>query len=395
MTTVRSKLTLAVAVLMVVVDAHFVNPRSPKFDSSSGIVGDTAGCGKTRAVGRTTRYVSVDDPLAGLIQRKYNIYIPKNYDPAIPTPIVYDFHGYYGTAENQEEQSGFQRVAEKYYFIVVWPQGMDDTVLPFQQASSWNAHGVTASPGPLGPTCNWTDAPSNYYPCHKSCRTTRGCRSLVTAAGCDCGTCANDETYVTKMMDDMEKTYCIGTSRVYATGFSMGAMMVYTLAATQGIGERFAAVAPTAGSNLLGFNYPPVKPMPVLDIHGSKDDIIPSNISNGHGEGADGSALSQDGYYYHTTSQVMKVWADTNGCGGTPAQYFTKFDGVTDLYCWSEFGRCPGSLRVIRCTHSNDHTWPFPDTIAGREQYAQLVWEFFAQAIPSPTNHDANVTALL
>jgi len=181
-------------------------------------------------------------------------------------------------------------------------------------------------------------------------------------------------------MDDMEKTFCVSTPRVYATGMSMGAMMVYTLAATQGIGQRFQAIAPTAGSNLVGFNDPPVKPMPVMDIHGTKDDVIPSNVSNGYGQGPEGSAISEDGYYYKTTTDVLKLYADANACKGNANQYVTEYDGDTDLYCWNQYGQCPGSLQVVRCSHSLGHTWPFVDSTEGREQYAKLVWAFFAQS---------------
>lgn len=338
------------------------------------------GCGKAFPVGVSSQFVSIDDPLAGLISRRYRIFVPRNYDPFQPVPLVVDFHGYYNTAEDQEEATGFKRIADERDFIVVWPQGLDDTVIPLQDAYSWNAGGVTSSPGRFGPVCNWTAATGNYYPCHKSCRSIHGCRGLVGAQGCDCGTCANDMDYTARVLDKVEETLCIDQRRIHASGMSMGSMMVYTVASTPGLGERFASIAPVAGSMLLGFLNPPVKPMAVLDIHGTTDDVIPSNISNGHGEGAEGTALSEDGYYYHTTTQVLQAYSTANQCSGEPVHYRTPYDGASGLYCWAQYGgSCKTGQHVIRCSWEGGHTWPFEETFQGKEHFARLVWDFFVQ----------------
>jgi hypothetical protein len=49
----------------------------------------------------------------------------------------------------------------------------------------------------------------------------------------------------------------------------------YSLAQSR-LASKFAAIAPVSGSPLLGFGTTPAVPMPILELHGSKDDIIPA-----------------------------------------------------------------------------------------------------------------------
>jgi len=50
--------------------------------------------------------------------------------------------------------------------------------------------------------------------------------------------------------------------------------------------------------------------MPLMDIHGTRDDIIPQNISNGYQPGGPmASTVSADGYYYTPTLNVTEVSA--------------------------------------------------------------------------------------
>eukprot|EP00039_Didymoeca_costata_P019040 m.335996 g.335996 ORF g.335996 m.335996 type:complete len:387 (-) comp17730_c0_seq1:1385-2545(-) len=334
--------------------------------------------------GRTEEImIEVNDSAAGLINRTFRVYTPINYDQFQPFPLVVDFHGYYDNSSVQEEQTGWKLIADKYNIVVVWPNGLDDTIGKLfgtdLQAFSWNAAGTTASPGPLGITCNWTKSPSNHYPCHATCMQVRGCRNLFDAGGCDSTTCSNDELYTELFLNWMEDAYCLDLDRVHVTGMSNGAMMTYDLVtASAKIAPRIASIVPFSGSLLVGFNNPPLRRMAVMDVHGIEDDVIPANVSNGHGKGPHDSILSEDGFYYTSTADVMKAWATKNGCSGAKEHYPTEFDGDTDLYCWSPYGACP-EAPVIQCTHSLGHTWPFINTTIGRSHAALLAWNFFAK----------------
>ena len=162
----------------------------------------------------------------GTVDRSYELHVPTRYDEFAGTPVLLDFHGYYGSGENQREESGIVGIADEFNFVVVWPDGLDDTVVPGFDAFSWNAVGTVASPGPDGDTCKWAArGVNNGYPCHASCRPSRGCRNDRNAEGCDCSTCADDVGFIVALLDALEATLCVSTSQVYVTGISNGAMM--------------------------------------------------------------------------------------------------------------------------------------------------------------------------
>ena len=144
---------------------------------------------------------------------------------------------------------------------------------------------------------------------------------------------------------------------------------------------RLQAISPVAGSPLLGFGKQPLVPMPIMEIHGSADDIIPANLSQSYqGEvGPNNSTVSSDGFYYEQVYLTMEQYTTYNGCRGEPEHYPTRFDGETDLYCVMPRGSaCGTGNTVVRCSHSLGHTWPFGNGVANREKYALLVWEFFS-----------------
>lgn len=90
--------------------------------------------------------------------------------------------------------------------------------------------------------------------------------------------------------------------------------------------------------------------VPVIDTHGSNDNIVPANVS-----------LSGDGYYYTPVSEIFHGnsystgWVTANGCSGGPSHYPTTYDGIRDLYCVSE-GNCAGG-DVVRCAYTGGHNW--------------------------------------
>lgn len=326
------------------------------------------------------------EPTAGhLVNRTIRFYTPKNYDPFQPSAVVLDFHGYYDNSSIEEEQTGWTEIADEYNFFVVWPNGFDDTIGKLfgtdLQAFSWNAVGTTASPGPLGITCNWTKSPKNNYPCHGTCIQEKGCRNLFDAAGCDCTTCADDKLFTNTFLDWIEESVCVDLNRVHVTGMSNGAMMTYDLATMdEEVSNRIASIVPFSGSPLVGFCNPPKHHMAVMDVHGIEDDVIPANYSNGHGRGPHSSVISEDGFYYTPTNLVLGTWASYNKCKGDVQHYRTKYDGETDLYCWTPHGAdCTDGTAVVQCTHNLGHTWPFENNTAGRARAALLAWDFFAQ----------------
>ena len=73
--------------------------------------------------------------MLGAVRRNYVIQIPKGLDNNSPVPMVLDLHGWTGSAQSQTHQSGWKQLGNTEKFIVIWPDGMDDSP---SKMGSWN-----------------------------------------------------------------------------------------------------------------------------------------------------------------------------------------------------------------------------------------------------------------
>merc|ERR1719469_522676 len=184
-------------------------------------------------------------------------------------------------------------------------------------------------------------------------------------------------------------------------------MMAYHVATH--FADRFAAAIPVAGSVLMGFWHTPKMEIPLMDIHGTQDNTIPANYSNGfiaHGNhsslkplvvpGCADCAFSNDGFYYTSNYNITLGVAKANGCScaGDGAacgveHWPTMYDGdpVADSAnwtCFQSFGEC-GKHPVVRCTWSGNHWLPLHgdegnNTVAEKHQFfSNVAWEFFSK----------------
>jgi polyhydroxybutyrate depolymerase len=135
-------------------------------------------------------------------------------------PLVLDFHGLDEGAVVHSATTQFGVLGQQDGFVVAFPQG---TGTPVQ----WD----TTSQKPTNP----------------------------------------DLQFVTAMLDHIESTQCIDTSRVYASGFSDGSFMVSLLACT--MSNRFAAIAAVSGLQL-DKPCPTTRRVPILAFHGTADPIL-------------------------------------------------------------------------------------------------------------------------
>ena len=144
-------------------------------------------------------------------------------------------------------------------FIAVFPQGVND---------SWN----------MGPCC----PPAN----------------LIGVA---------DPAFLDALVADMIDRDDVDESRMYLTGFSNGALMVYAYACDHP--EVFAAVAPMAGTNVTGCR--PDRPVSLLHQHGDADLVVP------YGGGvALGSLVSSAPF--PSVEDSVAAWAAADGCSAEP-----------------------------------------------------------------------------
>jgi polyhydroxybutyrate depolymerase len=166
---------------------------------------------------------------SGGLQRRYLVHTPPSYDGTVPFPVVVGFHGQGPGAESFRYQSGFNDVADKYDFIMVYPDGTGPT-----DAHSWNA----------GPSSH------NYASSNK----------------------IDDVGFVRALLDEVATTYAVDTTRIYATGMSNGASMCHRLGIE--VSDRIAAIGTVSGLLAIKESRPPT-PVPVIHFHGMQDPLVP------------------------------------------------------------------------------------------------------------------------
>jgi polyhydroxybutyrate depolymerase len=59
------------------------------------------------------------------VEREYYVHAPESYDGSEPVPLVLALHGGGGNAEKMDKLTGFNDVADREGFIVVYPEGVN------------------------------------------------------------------------------------------------------------------------------------------------------------------------------------------------------------------------------------------------------------------------------
>jgi polyhydroxybutyrate depolymerase len=252
--------------------------------------------GLTAGAGDSVETISPDGT-----ERSYRLHVPASYDPTAPTPLVLNFHGYTSNAYQQEIYSGMSAKADSEGFIAVHPDGI---------SSSWN-----------GGTC-----------CGEASQT-----------GVD------DVGFVDALLDELEGSFCIDTSRIYATGMSNGGFMSHRLGCD--LSDRIAAIAPVAGHDVTQ-SCAPTRPVPVMHFHGTADGTVP----------------------FSGTGPTIASWIERNGCD-SQNKTVTFDDGNTTC---ETYGSCNAGAEVTLCTVEGfGHEWPGAFNNAADIVATDAMWPFF------------------
>jgi hypothetical protein len=195
---------------------------------------------------------------------------------------------------------------------------------------------------------------------------------------------------------------------------STGAMMAYWMAVK--FTDRFAAALPVAGSALVGFWQNPKMDIPLMDIHGTLDDTVPANYSNGfrghgphppknplHVPNCSECSFANDGFYYTPNYNITRGVALSNNCSCTEygahckvKPWPTMYDGTriarkAQWTCFQSYGDCGGSP-IVRCTWNGNHQLPIHGRLNGQlinisgvsirrklRFFPNIAWEFLSQ----------------
>jgi polyhydroxybutyrate depolymerase len=281
-----------------------------------------------------TRYVLEH----GGLEREYFVFLPSSYDAKAELPVAIFMHGYGGTATGTEVEvaQGLNFYAEKYGYVMVYPQGTwfmsGDTPETQWEVTSWNYISDGFDVGPDGPICS-SDVRSS--PCPPECG---------TCGQCGWTSCHDDIGFLKSLVASVSTEFVIAQDSFFVSGFSNGAMMANRIACEAS--ELFAGAALVGGRVERGFECTPTTRLPLLQMNGGKDYTVPHDGSESTGK-----------YFYASTTAIAEHWNDGNACAVEREAWLSPTIAGTDAAC------------TISCGDSNDpaidciwaegnHRWP-------------------------------------
>jgi polyhydroxybutyrate depolymerase len=238
--------------------------------------------------------------------RSYLLHVPPGIGSNASPPLVLAFHGVPSGPQEIRSITGFDPLADQEGFVVAYPQAVDD----------W-----------------WTGCAN--------------CNSSAFLLNID------DVGFVRALIRQLEVDVGIDSRRVYAAGFSNGALFAQRLACDAA--GQIAAFASVAATALEPDAIPACEPdarVPIVFFHGSLDPSFPPD-GRTFGDGpTEVSTLS--------IGETLAAWVERNGCqSATPERTDlpdVEPDGTTAARkTWSGCGR--GDLTFYEIT-GGGHTWP-------------------------------------
>jgi len=259
------------------------------------------------------------------IERAYILYVPANYSAQSPMPLVFNFHGYTSNASEQMFYSNFNPLADAEGFIVAYPEGTLDAMGEQHFNAGW------------------------------------------------AGGTVDDLGFTSALIDSLSAEYSIIQERIYSTGMSNGGFMSYHLACN--LSDRIAAIASVTGSmSLLTYNNcNSQRPVPIMQIHGTQDGVVPYNGNAG----------------FTPIDNVISYWVDHNNCDATPTLINIP-DTNTDDQCTAQHflyrdGDNGVNVELFKI-EGGGHTWPdglINIPINGNTNRdinaSQEIWNFFSK----------------
>jgi len=258
--------------------------------------------------------------------RTYLVHLPAGYTGETDLPLVIAMHGGFGNAYGVETLSQLSVKANAENIIVVYPEGVQGGKLNIR---TWNA----------GDCCGF--ASNNNI---------------------------DDIGFIDLLLSTLVEQYSIDTNRIYATGFSNGALMAYRLACE--LSTKITAIAPVA-SSMSAVNCTPERPVPVIHFHSYLDSNIPYLGGVGTGSSNFDNPSQED---------VINLWANINNCVITE----TVVDNAE--YTFTKKANCDNNAEIHHyLTHDGGHSWPggsqagSGDPVSTYINANDLMWSFLQQ----------------
>jgi polyhydroxybutyrate depolymerase len=250
-------------------------------------------------------------------ERFYTIVLPEGLKG--PVPLVMVLHGAGGTRDRVEQVSGFTQLGQQKKFAVIYPKGQMATLLGMYSGQAWNS--------------GYLSAKFNH----------------------------DDVKFLKAILQREIGFRRADPARCYIVGFSNGGMMAYRMACEYA--EGLAGIMVVAGS-MNGKCAKPRKSIPVLMVHGTKDELVP--FEGGKSDRA--AALNQKGY--GSVGEAVSFWRKVNGASLTPVRH--RYGRMVEE-TWGGISGCPVRLCTIE---GYGHGWPSGIRFAGMD-LASYAWRYF------------------
>ena len=246
------------------------------------------------------------------VERKYLLHVPQ----ILPdnAPLVFVLHGYRADARDYTEL-GMNRLADANGFAVCYPQGADD----LEGVPHWNARLKISKTDDIG--------------------------------------------FLSALASHLQAQHSLNASKTFVCGISNGGFMSYTLVAEKP--DVFKAAASVIGT-VSGHTWEhrnSIRPVPILQVSGMYDEIIPYDGSMSKAGGW-GGAPNQD--------VIMEFWRKLNK---------TKTEDVIKLSSNTTGHHYKGGVNDNEVWHYKIQE--FGHSIPGERELeisvAELIWKFFSK----------------
>ncbi|MBF90879.1 MAG: hypothetical protein CMP75_03845 [Flavobacteriales bacterium] len=244
-------------------------------------------------------------------QREYIVYIPQGCNGNEACPLLFNFHGGSGYANDFIQTNDMRPIADTANFIAVYPQGAID---------------------PEGGTTSWIHkAPTDH----------------------------DDIFFIEAIIDTLSTQYLIDSDRIYACGYSEGAILSYELGCR--LNSKIAAFAAVSGSMLDDYYRNDIYDWGTCEpIHPTAMMLIPGTIDENPHSTYEGLSYG-DIPLYMSVEEITTFWSNYNSTDLEPittiVENISPNDGSTvERKRWSNGDNCTSiqELKVI----GGDHDWP-------------------------------------
>lgn len=268
-----------------------------------------------------SQQILIDSIIVNNSYRSFVTYIPEIYTEFQPVPLVFNFHGRSSNAFQQMVYGDFRQIADTANFIIVHPQAK----LGITSSNSWG----------LGLMSN------------------------------------DDIDFINELYSYLLFLYNIDTNKIYSTGMSNGGYMSYQLACH--MSDKIAAVASVSGamSTQTQLNCNPTRPTPILEIHGTADEIL----------------------NYDQVLNDIEYWRAFNNCNVVPDIAVIPNTDLSDLSSVEHFvyDNCDNGVTTeLYKIINGGHTWPGSNLSIGLTNAdinaSSEIWDFFSKYDLSETN---------